>query len=245
MPLCSVDRSRRVSATGKRFRQDRQDGIVLSASIGKHLSQCCARLTVLAHPEATEFGHDALVPAGRSSRARSLPLPQQGGHQHRVAPPMRQFPHPLGRRVRGQDSVTANGKGAERKPHRASERLGIRCSITIAGGRHTPRKPTDHGLDQDFEDLAGEREARPQQRNGIGRDGPARRPQPNQRATAHCLDGGHLGSIRGLVEAFSVNQCPRAGPIRGSRIGGYRSEYCKLSPAGCLLARPAYDWIVL
>jgi hypothetical protein len=118
---------------------------------------------------------------------------------------MRQFPHPLGRRFRGQDSVTANGKGAERKPHRAPERLGIRRSITIAGGRHTPRKPTDQRLDQDVEDLAGERETRPQQRNGIGRDGPARRPQRIRRATAHCLDGGHLGSIRGLVQVVSVN----------------------------------------
>jgi hypothetical protein len=156
---------------------------------------------------------------------------------------MRQFPHPLGGRVRGQDSVTANGKGAERKPHRASERLGIRCSITIAGGRHTPRKPTDHGLDQNVEDLAGKCETRPQQRNGIGRDGPARRSQRIRRATAHFLDGGHLGSIRGLVEVVSVNQCPRAGPIRGNRIWGYRSECRKLSPAGCLLARPTYDWI--
>jgi len=133
---------------------------------------------------------------------------------------MCQFAYPLGRRVRGEDAVPANGKGAERKPHRAPERLGIRRSITIAGGRHTPRKPTDHGLDQDVEDLAGERETRPQQRNGIGRDGPARRPRRIRRATAHCLNGGHRGSIRGLVEVVSVNQCPRAGPIRGSRIVG-------------------------
>jgi hypothetical protein len=113
--------------------------------------------------------------------------------------------------------------GAERKPHRASERLGIRCCITIAGGRHTPRQPTDHGFDQDVEDLAGERETRPQQRNGIGHSGPARRPQRIRRTTAHCLDGGHLGSIRGLVEVVSVNQCPRADPIRGSRIVGDNS----------------------
>ena len=92
--------------------------------------------------------------------------------------------------------------------------------ITITGGRHTPRQPTDHGLDQDVEDLAGEPETRPQQRNGIGRNGPARRPQRIRRATAHCLDGGHLGSIRGLVQVVSVNQCPRADPIRGSHIVG-------------------------
>ena len=90
---------------------------------------------------------------------------------------MRQFPHPLGRRVRGENPVLADGKGAERQPQRASERLGIRDSITTAGGRKTPRKPTDHGLDQDVEDLAGERETRSQQRNGIGRGGPARRPR--------------------------------------------------------------------
>jgi hypothetical protein len=136
---------------------------------------------------------------------------------------MRQFPHPLGRRVRGQDSVTANGKGAERKPQRAPERLGIRRCITIVGGWHTPRKPTDHGLDQYVEDFPGERETRLQQRNGIGRDRPARRPQHIRGATAHCLDGGHLGSIRGLVEVVSVNQCPRAGPILGSRIVGDNS----------------------
>ncbi len=223
MPLCSVDRSRRPRATGKRFRQDRQDGIVLTASIGKHLSQCCARLTVLADPDAAVFGHDALVPAGRSSSARSLHPPQQGGHQHRVAPAMRQFPHPLGRRVRGKDPVPANSKGAERKPQRAPERLGIRSCIAIAGGRHTLHKPTDHRLDQDFEDLAGECEARPQQRNGIGRYGLARRPQRIRRATAHCLDSGHLGSIRGLVDAVSVNQGARADPIRGSRIVGDNS----------------------
>jgi hypothetical protein len=153
---------------------------------------------------------------------------------------MRQFPHPLGRRVRGQDSVTANGKGAERKPHRESERLGIRCCITIAGGRHTPRQPTDHGLDQDVEDLAGEPETRPQQRNGIGLDGPARRPQRIRRATAHGLDGGHLGSIRGLAETVSVNQGARAGPIPGNRIGGYRSEYPKFLQPDCLPNRNPY-----
>ena len=157
---------------------------------------------------------------------------------------MGQFAYPLGRRVRGQDPVPTDGKGAERKPHRTSERLGVRRSITIAGGWHTPRKPTDHRLDQNVEDPAGKCETRPQQRNGIGRDGPARRSQRIRRATAHCLDGGHLGSIRGLVEAVSVKQSARAGPIRGNRLGGYHSECRKLSPAGCLLARPAYDWIV-
>jgi hypothetical protein len=136
---------------------------------------------------------------------------------------MCQFAYPLGRRVRGEDPIPANGKGAERKPQRAPERLGIRRCITIAGGWHTPRKPTDHRLDEDVEDLAWERETRPQQRSGIGHDGPARRPQRIRRATAHCLDGDHLGSIRGLVAAVSVNQCPRANPIRGSRIVGDNS----------------------
>jgi hypothetical protein len=118
---------------------------------------------------------------------------------------MCQFAYPLGRRVRGEDPIPANGKGAERKPQRAPERLGIRRCITIAGGRHTPLKHTGQRLDQDVEDLAGEREARPQQRNGISRYGLARRPQRIRRATAHCLDGGHLGSIRGLVQVVSVN----------------------------------------
>jgi hypothetical protein len=153
---------------------------------------------------------------------------------------MCQFAYSLGRRVRGQDSVTANGKGAERKPHRASERLGIRCCITIAGGRYTPRQPTDHGLDQDVEDLAGERETRPQQRNGIGRDGPSRRPQRIRRATAHCLDGGHRGSIRGLAETVSVNRGARAGPIAVNRIGGYRSECPTRLPPDCLPNRSPY-----
>ena len=153
---------------------------------------------------------------------------------------MGQFAYPLGRRVRGQDPVPTDGKGAERKPHRTSERLGVRRSLTIAGGWHTPRKPTDHGLDQDVEDLAGERETRPQQRNGIGCDGPAQRPRRIRRATAHCLDGGHRGSIRGLAETVSVNQGARAGPIPGNRIGGYRSEYPKFLRPDCWPNRNPY-----
>lgn len=157
---------------------------------------------------------------------------------------MCQFAYSLGRRVRGQDPVPTEGKGAERKPQRAPERLSIRRCITLASGWHTPGKPKDHGLNQHVEDFPGEREARPQQRNGIGRDEQARRPQRIRRATVQCLDGGHLGSIRGLIEVVSVNQGARAGPIRGNRLGGYHSECRKLSPAGCLLARSAYDWIV-
>ena len=134
---------------------------------------------------------------------------------------MCQFAYPLGQRVRGEDPVPADGKGAKRKPQRTPERLRewkpLR-RITMASGRHTFRNPLDQGLDQRSEDLAREHEPRPQRRVVIGRDRPPGRPRRIGRATASCLNAGHLASIRRLAEAVSVNQGTRADSIRRSPL---------------------------
>ena len=134
---------------------------------------------------------------------------------------MCQFAYPLGQRVRGEDPVPADGKGAKRKLQRTPERLRewkpLR-RITMASGRHTLRKPLDQGLDHRSEDRAREHEPRPQQRVVIGRDRPPGRPRRIGRATASCLNAGHLASIRRLAEAVSVNRRTQPDAIRRSPL---------------------------